>query len=230
MKMEVLAIARTLNKYGLTKLADKLVVRKYGQQIGRTAKNGGRTFCGIVEPLRGGWTARYIDKIDCVKPEKVITAIDKDYNMVGQTTVRRLHKIYGDYTSYDYTQYERLLMPKSNDPAQTCRFDITGFYGKKISSEPGSPVASKHYISRKALEPEARYGYSKREGKYDIGDTIYDHFYYSYWPMDRKGNLAMSYCDIGYKFGGETFINKVNKLIDTWYEHHNVVRNTKNSL
>ena len=226
--MEVLAIARKLNGYGFTKLADKLVTRKYGAQIGKTSKAGYRAFCSNnAEPIYVNIGVRRVDRIDDMAPEKVITAIDKDYNLVGQTITRRMHKDPNNIMSYDCTQVERRLLPKSNDPAQTNRLDVTQYQGLGNQPQSGNHIVSRHYISRKALEPEKGYLCGDSSHRYQPGETIYESFSYSYHPKDTDGNIVMKYNDIGYINGGEKFYTRVRNMLDKWIEQHRVIRQDK---
>ena len=221
--MEILPIARKLDNYGFKKLAYRLVTRTYGAQRGCTSKTGARTFAGKVEPVNSFlYFGREISEIDRVRPEEVITAIDKDYNIIGQTVKRRLYEN-ENTAACNYTQVERLLLPKKDDPAQICKLDITGHFGKNIESNPNAVVHSQHYRSRIALEPEVKYRDNKPIDEYRVGNTINESFHYSYFPVSRNGQ-ANRYCDIGYIQGGESFYNKVSKMMDDWYDNHKVIR------
>ena len=133
-------------------------------------------------------------------------------------------------TSFYCTQVERRLLPKANDPAQTHRLDITQYQGLSSQALPGGNVVSRHYISRNALAPEVNYNSGDPCGIREEGRRIYDQFSYSYMPKDKAGNIVMKYTNIGYASGGETFYNKIQQMITNWYEHHRVVRNTKDSI
>ena len=219
--MNVLGIARTFNRFGFTRIADKLVTIKYGRQIGHTSRNGNRTFSGNVTPIRRGYVHRTISKIDHVQPELVITAIDKDYNIIGQVTKRKMEF----YNGSCLVERERLLLPKKGDSANTCHFDVIYHYGDKI--KPDSEVVVQKYVSRTALVPEVKYGQSKpTDSTYNAGETIYDSLSYKYlFNIDKDGKVLNTPIKIWDLNGGKTFAEKMqkflNKLFNNNYKYFN---------
>lgn len=174
--------------------------------------------------------SRTLHPIDHICPERVITAIDKDYNLVGQTVTKKLTKDPRTSLPYNITQVEQMIYPKANDPAQISHLNIKQYKGLGSQPNPGEDdlVVSKHYISRIALEPEKEY----YEGKYNYhtykkGNRIYEEFHFTYYFKDRNGNLIMrpfqiDEADIS---GGETFYTRVSNMIKKWREQHKVIRN-----